>query len=74
VTLRDTRHGAAGLVKAGGGDMDDAKRKLRHSTIVLTIDTYMPLFAEFDAELAERSAAAVPRARRRTEEVPTPTQ
>jgi integrase len=74
VTLRDTRHGAAGLVKAGGGDMDDAKRKLRHSTIVLTIDTYMPLFAEFDAELAERSAAAVPRARRRTEEVPAPTE
>jgi integrase len=74
VTLRDTRHGAAGLVKAGGGDMDDAKRKLRHSTIVLTIDTYMPLWAEFDAELAERSAAAVPRARRRARPVPAPVE
>ncbi|WP_329177861.1 site-specific integrase [Streptomyces sp. NBC_01477] len=74
VTLRDTRHGAAGLVKAGGGDMDDAKKKLRHSTIVLTIDTYMPLWAEYDAELAERSAAAVPRARRRARPAPAPAE
>ncbi|MFJ1581748.1 tyrosine recombinase XerC [Streptomyces sp. NPDC088197] len=66
VNLRDTRHGAAGLVKAGGGDLEDAKRKLRHSTITLTADTYMPLFTEWSAELAERSAAAVPRARKTT--------
>lgn len=65
INLRDLRHGAAGLVKAGGGDIEDAKRKLRHSTITLTADTYMPLFAEYTAELAEKSAAAVPRQRGR---------
>ncbi|MCD2461940.1 tyrosine-type recombinase/integrase [Streptomyces sp. MBT42] len=64
INLRDLRHGAAALVKAGGGDIDDAKRKLRHSTIVLTSDTYMELFTEYEEGLVERSAAAVPRARR----------
>jgi integrase len=64
VNLRDLRHCAAGLVKAGGGDIHDAKVKLRHSTITLTSDTYMALFTEYETELAERSAAAVPRARK----------
>jgi len=64
INLRDLRHGAAALVKAGGGDIDDAKKKLRHSTIVLTSDTYMELFTEYEQDLTERSAAAVPRARR----------
>ncbi|CAM5718594.1 Site-specific integrase OS=Streptomyces alboniger OX=132473 GN=CP975_29685 PE=4 SV=1 [Streptomyces alboniger] len=30
INLRDLRHGAAALVKAGGGDIDDASKKLRH--------------------------------------------
>ena len=64
INLRDLRHGAAALVKAGGGDIDDASKKLRHSTIVLTADTYMALFAEYEEELTEKAAAAVPRARR----------
>ncbi|MFJ8109948.1 tyrosine recombinase XerC [Streptomyces sp. NPDC096132] len=64
INLRDLRHGAAALVKAGGGDIDDASKKLRHSTIVLTADTYMALFQEYEQDLAERAAAAVPRARR----------
>ena len=72
INLRDLRHGAAALVKAGGGDIDDAKKKLRHSTIVLTSDTYMELFTEYEQELTERSAAAVPRARRPRAEAPTP--
>ncbi|WP_019061653.1 site-specific integrase [Streptomyces prunicolor] len=66
INLRDLRHCAAGLVKAGGGDIHDASKKLRHSTIVLTADTYTPLFAEYEEKLVEASAAAVPRARRRT--------
>jgi integrase len=65
INLRDLRHGAAALVKAGGGDIDDASKKLRHSTIVLTADTYMALFQEYEQDLTERAAAAVPRARRR---------
>lgn len=64
INLRDLRHGAAALVKAGGGDIHDAKAKLRHSTISLTSDTYMELFEEYEEDLAERSAAAVPRARK----------
>ncbi|MEU7581965.1 site-specific integrase [Streptomyces sp. NPDC041068] len=70
VNLRDTRHSAAGLVKAGGGDLHDAKKKLRHSTIALTSDTYMELFEEYEQDLTERAAAAVPRARRRATEEP----
>ncbi|MDT0410455.1 hypothetical protein RM698_15490 [Streptomyces sp. DSM 41979] len=69
INLRDLRHVAAGLVKAGGGDIHDAKAKLRHSTISLTSDTYMALFTEYEQGLAERSAAAVPRARRTEESV-----
>ncbi|MCF0087135.1 MULTISPECIES: tyrosine-type recombinase/integrase [unclassified Streptomyces] len=64
INLRDLRHGAAALVKAGGGDLHDAKVKLRHSTITLTSDTYMELFEEYEDELTERAAAAVPRARK----------
>jgi len=64
INLRDLRHGAAALVKAGGGDLHDAKVKLRHSTITLTSDTYMELFEEYEDELTERAAAVVPRARK----------
>jgi integrase len=64
INLRDLRHGAAALVKAGGGDVHDAKVKLRHSTIVLTVDTYMELFEDYEDELTERAAAVVPRARK----------
>lgn len=70
INLRDLRHGAAALVKAGGGDIDDASKKLRHSTIVLTADTYMSLFQEYEEGLTERAAAAVPRARRTRETAP----
>ncbi len=70
INLRDLRHGAAALVKAGGGDLHDAKVKLRHSTITLTSDTYMELFEEYEDELAEKAAAAVPRARRARDEAP----
>ncbi|WP_326597777.1 site-specific integrase [Streptomyces sp. NBC_01803] len=64
INLRDLRHGAAALVKAGGGDLHDAKEKLRHSSITLTSDTYMALFEEATEELTEKAAAVVPRARR----------
>lgn len=72
INLRDLRHGAAALVKAGGGDIHDAKKKLRHSTVVLTSNTYMELFEEYEQGLAERAAAAVPRARKARNEAPAP--
>ncbi|GGW74720.1 hypothetical protein [Streptomyces xantholiticus] len=64
INLRDLRHGAAALIKAAGGDLHDAKVKLRHSTITLTSDTYMTLFKEAEEQLTERAAAVVPRARK----------
>jgi integrase len=72
INLRDLRHGAASLVKAGGGDIHDASKKLRHSTIVLTADTYTELFQEYEDELTEKAAAAVPRARKPRDEAPAP--
>jgi hypothetical protein len=57
-------------VKAGGGDIDDASKKLRHSTIVLTADTYTELFEEYVEELTEQAAAAVPRARKAADSTP----
>ncbi|MET9876539.1 tyrosine-type recombinase/integrase [Actinacidiphila glaucinigra] len=71
INLRDLRHGAAALIKAAGGDLADAKEKLRHSTITLTVDTYMAIFEEATEELTERAAAVVPRARK-SEIVSTP--
>ncbi|WP_460067319.1 tyrosine-type recombinase/integrase [Streptomyces sp. YKOK-I1] len=70
INLRDLRHGAAALVKAGGGELHDAKVKLRHSTITLTSDTYMELFEEYEDELTEKAAAVVPRARRGQQQAP----
>ncbi|MFD5572230.1 site-specific integrase [Streptomyces cadmiisoli] len=67
INLRDLRHGAAALIKAAGGDLHDAKVKLRHSTITLTSDTYMTLFREYEDELTERAAAVVPRSRKAAE-------
>lgn len=72
INLRDLRHGAAALVKAGGGDIHDAKVKLRHGSIQLTSDTYMELFEEYEDQLTEKAAAAVPRARRAQSEAPPP--
>lgn len=52
------------MVKAGGGDIDDASEKLRHSTLVLTVDTYMELFEGYEDELTGAAAAGGWRARR----------
>ncbi|MGW3416497.1 site-specific integrase [Streptomyces phaeochromogenes] len=70
INLRDLRHGAAALIKAAGGDLHDAKTKLRHSTITLTSDTYLTLFREYEDELTEKAAAVVPRARKGSADTP----
>ncbi|KAB8167037.1 tyrosine-type recombinase/integrase [Streptomyces sp. 3MP-14] len=71
INIRDARHTGAGLVKAAGGDIHDAKVKLRHSTIKLTSDTYMVLFQELKEALAEGVVAVVPRARKAEDEPAT---
>ncbi|KDN84411.1 integrase [Kitasatospora cheerisanensis KCTC 2395] len=65
INLRDIRHVAATVIHGGGGDVHVIKEVLRHSTIKLASDTYTSLLKEVDLEVAERAAAAVPRARRR---------
>jgi integrase len=64
INLRDLRHVAATLIHAGGGDLHAIKEVLRHSTITLTSDTYTSLLPEVDREIAAKSEAIVPRARR----------
>jgi integrase len=64
INLRDLRHCAATLIHRGGGDLHTIKEVLRQSTIKLASDTYTSLLKEVDLEVAERAAAAVPRARR----------
>ncbi|MGP4048744.1 site-specific integrase [Streptomyces sp. 2A115] len=70
INLRDLRHGAAALIKAAGGDLHDAKVKLRHSTITLTSDTYLTLFRDYEDALTEKAAAVVPRARKGSADTP----
>jgi integrase len=64
INLRDLRHMAATLIHAGGGDLHAIKEVLRHSTIVLTSDTYTSLLPEVDRAVAETSERLVPRARK----------
>lgn len=64
INLRDLRHCAATLIHAGGGDLHAIKETLRHSSIRLAGDTYTSLLAEVDQEIAEKSEAVVPRARK----------
>ena len=61
IRLHDLRHGAASIARAAGAQMDEIKKLMRHSSIVITIDTYTSIFEEADRELAEKMAAAVPR-------------
>lgn len=70
INLRDVRHVAATLIHAGGGDLHAVKEVLRHSTIVLTSDTYTSLLVEVDRSIADKSETLVPRARKPLGAVP----
>lgn len=61
INLRDLRHLTATLTYAGGGDIHTVKARLRHSTIVLTSDTYTSLLPETDRAIAEAAVRMVPR-------------
>ena len=52
IRLHDLPHGAASLMVAGGADGDDVAKRLAHSSIRVTADTYSHLL-----EGAGRSAA-----------------
>jgi len=63
VRLHDLRHGSASLMLAAGVDLALVSKRLGHSSIAITADTYSHLLGGVGREAAERAAALVPRNR-----------
>jgi len=63
VRLHDLRHGAASLMLAAGVDLALVSKRLGHSSVAITADTYSHLLEGVGREAAERAAALVPRNR-----------
>jgi integrase len=64
VRLHDLRHGQASLMLAAGVQMAVVSKRLGHSSVSITSDTYSHLLEGVGREAAERAAALVPRNRR----------
>jgi integrase len=62
VRLHDLRHGQASLMLAANIPMAVVSKRLGHSQLSLTADTYSHLLAGVGRDAAERAAALVPRA------------
>jgi integrase len=60
--LHDLRHLAASLMLASGAPLALVSKRLGHSSITITADTYQHLFDGVGRDAAERAAALVPRA------------
>ena len=67
VRLHDLRHGQASLMLAAGVPIALVSKRLGHSSIALTPDTYSHLLEGVGRDAAERAASLVPR-RARTEQ------
>ena len=61
VRLHDLRHGAASLMLAAGVPLAVVSKRLGHSSIGITSDTYSHLLEGVGRDAAERAAALVPR-------------
>ena len=61
VRLHDLRHGAASLMLAADVPLAVVSKRLGHSTVTITADTYSHLLTGVGRDAAERSAALVPR-------------
>ena len=61
IRLHDLRHGHASLMLASGTDMAVVSKRIGHSTITLTVDTYSHLLEGVGRQAAEKAAALVPR-------------
>lgn len=64
VRLHDLRHGQASLMLAAGIDMAIVSKRLGHSTITITSDTYSHLLGGVGRDAADRASALVPRSRK----------
>lgn len=62
LTLHGLRHGAASLMLAAGVDIALVSKRLGHSSIAITSDTYSHLLGGVGRAAAERADALVPRA------------
>jgi integrase len=61
IRLHDLRHGQASLMLAAGVPMAVVSKRLGHSTIGITADTYSHLLEGVGRDAAERAAALIPR-------------
>jgi hypothetical protein len=64
VRLRDLRHGAASLMLAGGMPLALVSKRLGHSSITITADTYTHMLEDANREAARVTEQLVPRALR----------
>lgn len=62
--LHDLRHGSASLQIAAGVDLAIVSKRLRHSSVSITADTYTHLLKGVGRQAAEAAASLVPRAAR----------
>ena len=60
VRLHDLRHGAASLMLAGGVDLAVVSKRMGHSSIRVTVDTYSHLLPGVGRSAAEAAEALVP--------------
>ena len=72
VRLHDLRHGQASLMLAAGVPMAVVSKRLGHSSIAITSDTYSHLLEGVGLQAATAAAALVPRGDRRTQNEPSP--
>lgn len=69
IRLHDLRHGQASLMLAAGVPLAVVSKRLGHSTITITSDTYSHLLEGVGREAATRAARLVPRRHRPSETV-----
>ncbi len=64
IRLHDLRHGSASLMLAAGVPVEVASKRLGHSSISITMDTYSHLLEGVGRRAAEQAMGLVPRAPR----------
>lgn len=70
VRLHDLRHGQASLMMAAGVELSVVSKRLGHSSISITNDTYSHLLGGVGRDAADRASALVPRRRRPAPDAP----
>jgi integrase len=69
VRLHDLRHGQASLMLAAGVDIVVVSKRLGHSSVAITSDTYTHLLPGVGSEAAARAWSLVPRSRGASQDV-----